>query len=115
VRSNAQQDALNLTILIANDGISIKASGGNVAPNCQGAGPGITIPNRGGRYDYAGLNKCVAKLKKASDAFADENQAFITANPGTAYEVVIAVMDALRKTADGKEVLFDSINFKVLK
>ena len=42
-------------------------------------------------------------------------QAFISANPGVAYETVIGVADAVRKTSDGKEVLFDAVNFKVHK
>ncbi len=115
VRSNVQQEALNLTILIVNDGFSIKASGGNIAPGCNSPGPGITIPKKGGRYDYEALNKCAARLKKASPAFEDENQVFIAANPGVAYETVIGVADAVRRTSDGKEILFDAINFKVSK
>jgi biopolymer transport protein ExbD len=115
VRSNVQQEALNLTILVVNDGFSIKASGGNIAPGCNNPGPGITIPRRGGQYDFQELNRCAAKLKKASPAFQDENQVFIAANPGVAYETVIGVADAVRRTADGREVLFDAINFKVSK
>src|SRR5690606_29175274 len=115
VRNNVEQEALNLTILIVNDGFSIKASGGNIAPGCASPGPGITIPQKGGAYDYEALNQCATKLKKASPAFEDENQVFIAANPGVAYETVIGVADAVRRTADEKEVLFDAINFKVSK
>jgi len=115
VRTNSPQEALNLTILIVNDGFSIKASGGNIAPGCQSPGPGITIPMKGGKFDYESLNKCAARLKKASPAFEDETQAFIAANPGVAYETVIGVADAVRRSSDGKEVLFDAINFKVSK
>lgn len=115
IRQSTPEESLNLTILIVNDGFSIKASGGNIAPGCESPGPGITIPKAGGKYDYASLNKCAARLKKASPAFEDETQAFISANPGVAYEVVIGVADAVRKTSDGKEVLFDAINFKVSK
>ena len=115
VRSNQPEEALNLTVFIVNDGFSIKASGGNIAPGCNSPGPGITIPKKRGKYDYEELNSCAAKLKKASPAFEDENQVFIAANPGVAYETVIGVADHVRKTADGKEVLFDAINFKVSK
>ena len=115
VRPTNPQEALNLTILIVNDGFSIKASGGNIAPGCQSPGAGITIPKRGAKYDYTALNQCAARLKKASPAFEDENQVFIAANPGVAYETVIGVADAVRRTSDGKEVLFDAINFKVSK
>ena len=40
VRSKVQSEALNLTVLIVNDGFSLKASGGNVAPGCDGVGAG---------------------------------------------------------------------------
>lgn len=112
VRQEIEQQALNLTVLIVNDGFSIKASGGNIAPGCQGPGPGIAIAKRAGKYDYAALNQCAARLKKASTDFADETQVYITANPGTDYQTIIATMDALRSTKEG-HVLFDNVNFKV--
>jgi len=112
VRKEIESSALNLTVIIVNDGFSIKASGGNVAPGCAGVGPGLAIPRRGGEYDYAGLNTCVARLKHANADFATERQAFINANPGTPYQEVVHVADALRASPSG-EVLFDEINFKV--
>jgi biopolymer transport protein TolR len=112
VRQDIQSEALNLTVLIVNDGFSIKASGGNIAPGCQGPGPGIAIPKNAGKYDYQALNTCVERLKKASPDFQNENQAYITANPGTEYEIVIGVIDAMRATPKG-EPLFNNVNFKV--
>ena len=112
VRAELQSEALNLTVFIVNEGFSIKASGGNVAPGCAGIGPGITIGLRGGKYDYAALTACAAKLKSSSPDFRDENQAYITANPGTEYQIVIDVIDALRATPQGED-LFDNVNFKV--
>ncbi len=114
VRRDIESAALNLTVLIVEDGISLKASGGNVAAGCDGVGAGIAIPNRDGRYDFVGLNRCVAKLKGASPDFEDERQAFLSANPGVEYGTVVAVMDALRRdfTAPSR-VLFDDIDFKV--
>src|SRR5687767_2057700 len=38
VRDQMESKALNLTIFIVNDGFSIKASGGNVAPGCEAPG-----------------------------------------------------------------------------
>lgn len=114
VRPDVPSEALNLTVLIVNDGFSLKASGGNVAPGCQGIGGGITIPKKGGKYDYASLTECAARLKNASPDFRDENQAYITGNPGTDYQTVIDVIDALRATAQG-EPLFDNVNFKVVR
>jgi biopolymer transport protein TolR len=112
VRAEIPSEALNLTVFIVNDGFSLKASGGNIAPGCQGVGSGIAVPKAGNDYDYAALTSCAARLKGASPDFADETQAYITANPGTEYQTIIAVMDALRTTPAG-DVLFDNINFKV--
>ena len=114
VRQNVESEALNLTIFIVNEGFSIKASGGNVAPGCEGIGAGIAIPMRSGKYDYNALMACAAKLKKSSPQFADENQVYITANPGTDYQTIVSVIDAVRRTPAG-DTLFDNVNFKVPK
>ena len=107
-----ESSALNLTVFIVNDGFSIKASGGNIAPGCEGPGAGITIPKKGATYNFDALNGCAAKLKKANPDFADETQVFITANPGTDYQTLIATIDALRATPRG-DPLFEDVNFKV--
>jgi biopolymer transport protein ExbD len=112
VRSEIQSEALNLTIFIVNDGFSLKASGGNIAPGCQGVGPGISIPSKVGKYDYEALTQCATRLKGASADFKDENQFYIAANPGTDYQTIIDVIDAMRTTPQG-DPLFDNVNFKV--
>ena len=35
VRAEVPSEALNLTVLIDNDGFSLKAAGGNIAPGCK--------------------------------------------------------------------------------
>ena len=65
VRSSVENTALNLTIFIVNEGFSLKASGGNIAPGCEGAGAGITIPKKGNLYDYELLNSCAASGPKS--------------------------------------------------
>jgi len=112
VRSDMPSEALNLTVLIVNEGFSLKASGGNVAPGCQGVGPGIAIPKRDGRYDYAALTACAERLKKASEDFKNETQFYVSANPATDYQTIINVVDAMR-TASNVEPLFPNVNFKV--
>jgi biopolymer transport protein TolR len=112
VRSEIPSEALNLTVFIVNDGFSLKASGGNIAPGCQGVGPGLSIPTKGGKYDYAALTQCATRLKSASPDFADENQFYVVANPGTDYQTIIDVIDAMRTTPQG-DSLFDNVNFKV--
>jgi len=114
VRKDIESTALNLTILIVNDGFSMKASGGNIAPGCTGPGAGIAIPKRSGKYDFASLNACAAKLKSASPDFADETQFYVTGNPSTDYQTIVSVIDALRTDMrDPGRTLFTDVNFKV--
>jgi biopolymer transport protein ExbD len=112
IRQKIESKALNLTVLVVNEGFSLKAAGGNVAAGCEGVGPGIAIPSKGTVYDYAGLTDCAAKLKASSSDFADESQVYISANPGTDYQTLISTIDALRTTRRG-EPLFTDVNFKV--
>ena len=103
---------LGLTILVVNDGFSVKARGGNVAPGCQDTGSGLAVGKTpdGKDYDFAGLTKCVEHLKGLSADFAEETTVTISANPNIPYQSVIGTMDAIRSTDDGKE-LFPDVNF----
>jgi hypothetical protein len=112
VRKEIESKALNLTVLIVNDGFSVKASGGNVATGCAGIGSGIAIPKKSGKYDYAFLADCAARLKQASPDFADETQVYLSANPGIEYQTLVNAIDALR-TAPNGEPMFTDVNFKV--
>jgi biopolymer transport protein ExbD len=112
VRKEIESKALNLTVLIVNDGFSIKAAGGNVAPGCDGVGEGLAIPMKQAKYDYDALTLCAQKLKSSSSDFADETQVYISANPGCDYQTVISAIDALRSTRQG-DPLFTDVNFKV--
>jgi biopolymer transport protein TolR len=114
VRAEMQSDALNLTVFVVNEGFSLKASGGNIAPGCQQPGPGISIPTVNGDYDYDALTQCATRLKASSDAYQDETQFSIVANPGTDYQVIINVIDAMRRTPQG-DPLFENVNFKVIR
>ena len=114
VRAEVPSEALNLTVLIVNDGFSLKAAGGNIAPGCLGPGAGIAIPLKNGKYDLEALTSCASHLKKASPDFANEDQVYITGNFGTDYQTIIDVIDALRADAQG-EALFENVNFKVPK
>jgi len=92
--------------------IGLKASGGNIAPGCNDAGAGIAVPKVGGRYDFAALAACAARLKGSSADFADETQATITANPGIDYQTLIRAIDALRRSKEGED-LFPDVHFGV--
>jgi len=106
---------LNLAMLIVNDGISLKAAGGNIAPGCDGPGPGITIARKDEQYDWMMLKTCAKKLKEASPDFKEETTIQILAEPGTDYQTVINAMDAVRQTEDGNDFLFPDVNFGVAK
>ena len=51
VRSDVASKALNLSAIITSQGISLKTSGGNIAPGCTGVGSGITVPMVSNTYD----------------------------------------------------------------
>jgi biopolymer transport protein TolR len=102
--------ALGMTVIVVNDGFSVKARGGNVAPGCEDTGPGLAVGKLNGDYDYATLNRCVTKLKHLSPDFANESQVTISANPNIPYQAIISTIDAVRKSPEGEE-LFPDVNF----
>jgi len=112
-REKIKSKALNLTALVTNEGVSLKTSGGNIATGCSSVGPGITVPMAGGQHDLKELTRCVRELKKQNERFAEETQVTLTANPDTQYQIVVAVIDAMRK--DGEGVLFPDVHFGVAK
>jgi biopolymer transport protein TolR len=105
---------LGLTVIIVNEGFSLKARGGNVAPGCNDTGPGIAIPKGERDYDYAALKACAAKLKGASADFADEMGVTVSANPPIPYQVVVSTMDAVRTNEQGED-LFPEVTFGVAR
>jgi biopolymer transport protein TolR len=101
---------LGLTVIVVNDGFSVKARGGNVAPGCSDTGPGLAVGKVAGDYDYKTLNLCVKKLKGLSPDFASETQVTLSANPNIPYQAIISTIDAVRKGDDGSD-LFPDVNF----
>ena len=114
VRAEQKKEMLNLSVLITSEGHAIKTSAGNVAPGCQGAGPGLAVPMRAGKYDFEGLNACAGSLKQASSEFEEENQVFLSANPGIDYQTLVHTIDAVRATKQG-DPLFPDVNFQVAR
>ena len=114
-----ESKSLNLTVLITNDGVSIKAAGGSIATGCEGPGPGITIPARGADpdgqpvLDYAGITQCAKRLKEQSDDFKDESQIRITASNNISYRKLIGTIDAVRESEPNKRDLFPEVLFSV--
>ena len=113
-RHGAPPPSLGLSVIVVDDGFSVKASGGNVAPGCSDTGSGLAIGNVDGRYDFAALQRCAAKLKSASPDFVDERSVTISANPAIRYETIIATMDAVRQTEQGSD-LFPDVSFGVVR
>jgi biopolymer transport protein ExbD len=113
VRADVSSKALNLSAFIVREGVSLKTSGGNIAPGCNDAGSGVTIPKTGEDYDLKSLTACVKRLKNANPSFKEETQVTITASSNIEYKVVIDVMDALR--SDGEEELFPDVHFGVAR
>jgi biopolymer transport protein TolR len=113
VRTELASKALNLSVFVTSQGVSLKTSGGNIATGCNDIGSGITVPKKGESFDFPGITACAKRLKGARDEFKSETQVTITANPGIDYKTIIDVMDALR--SDGQDELFPEVHFGVAR
>ena len=103
-RSSAKPDqpSLGLTVIVVQDGFSVKARGGNVAPGCQEAGAGLAIPKKNNDYDFASLGACAKRLKNLSPDFKDEMSVTVSANPNIPFQAIVSTMDAVRKDENGE-------------
>lgn len=93
LHSESPPARLGLTVLVVNDGMSVKGSGGNLATGCEQVGPGLAIPKREGAYDFMELTRCLGKLKAT---FPKEHSAIVSANPDVAFESILATVEAVR-------------------
>ncbi|NUP05264.1 MAG: biopolymer transporter ExbD [Polyangiaceae bacterium] len=114
VKNAIDTEALNLAAIIVDEGVSFKTSFGNIAPGCgdEGGqvriGKGITIPNRGGKFEYdlEGIKRCARALKTIEDGkFEAETQVAVTASRNIEYRYLIQVLDALRSDKDGDRTI----------
>ena len=91
---------LNLTVSVGASGFTVAASGGVL--------PIVTkLPN--GQYDFKSLTTKLKEIKSAPDNAA-ETKANFSADANIPYDVVVATLDAMRITDEGK-VLFPDISF----
>jgi biopolymer transport protein ExbD len=91
---------LNLTVSVGATGFTVAASGG-VLP---------IIPKLGnGQYDYKTLTAKLLEIK-GNPQNADETKANFNADAMTSYDIVIATLDAMRQTDEGK-ILFPDVAF----
>jgi biopolymer transport protein TolR len=100
-RTSGAPEGLRLTAIVTGGGVALTTASGAVAPGCDGFGPGLTVPSRGGDHDLAGLSACARRVKGARPEYAAETQVTVTASPDVPYTTVIAVMDALRRDDAG--------------
>ena len=93
----AQEDnPLNLTVAVTTKGVVVTGAGAKLRPGCAETVTGgdvITVPLKGGKYDWDGLHQCLIKVK---DNFEDERRANILADPTVEYKDVIRAMSAAR-------------------
>lgn len=106
-----EASALNLTVFVLKDGLNIGASGATLDGGSE-ARPGQTlIPTvvKGGQsaYDYKKLQDRLIEIKKS---FTNEESMIISADGAVPYDVVIKVMDAARRSPDGR-ILFPAVAF----
>lgn len=91
---------LNLTITVGGTGYVIAASGGVLPPIPK-------LPN--GQYDYKTLTTKLREIKSNPDN-AEETKATFNADANIPYDIVIATLDAMRQSEEGK-ILFPDVNF----
>jgi hypothetical protein len=113
-RPRSDVPALNLAVVLVRDGISVKTSGGNIAPGCSSVGLGLTFPRGPGGLDLAGLQACAAAARNSDPRFAAETLATLVANPDITFGELVAVMDALRTEPSGRPG-FPDIAFGILR
>jgi len=91
---------LNLTVTVGATGFIVAASGGVL--------PAIPkLPT--GQYDYRALTAKLKEIKGMPDN-AGETKSIFQADAGIPYDIVVATLDAMRTTEDGK-VLFPDVLF----
>jgi len=96
----APKPPLNLTVSVGASGFTIAASGG-VLP--------IVPKTPAGQYDYKLLTVKLKEIKDAPDNVS-ETKANFSADANVPYDVVVATLDAMRITDEGK-VLFPDVSF----
>ncbi|MFO0555448.1 MAG: biopolymer transporter ExbD [Polyangiaceae bacterium] len=117
VKQQLNTEALNLAVLIADDGVSFKTSFGSIRTGCDGTGRGPTVKVRGEKYDYdyEEIRRCARELKSRAGGgkFEEETQVTVTASRDVEFKYLVAVLDALRADPEGE--LFPEFHLGVAK
>jgi hypothetical protein len=99
----------NVTVRIGSQGVSVSVGGENIGTGCSAGGPGVAVPLSAGQQDFAALRKCLATLKSGMPGLALQRSVVVVAASTTPYATVIAAMDAIRSTAEGKDLFPDVV------
>lgn len=101
-RRASDEPQLNLSVFVTTNGITVTGSGGKLAPGCGTTSTGdvLTVPKRGGDYDWGGLTNCVATVKQE---FPDEVRVTVSADNLVEFQDLVSAMDAVR-AKDGEEL-----------
>ena len=95
-----EKKPLNLTVSVGASGFTVAGAGG-VFP---------VIPKLGnGQYDYKSLTVKLLEIKSSPDN-AVETKANFNADANIPYDIVVATLDAMRQTDEGK-ILFPDVAF----
>ncbi len=114
-----QVSSLNLTVFVLKDGFNIGASGATLDGNSEGreGQPLIPMISKGGipTYDTAALQNRLVEIKKSfcinkDSAECIDESMIISADGAVPYDVVIKVMDAARRSPDGR-ILYPAVAF----
>ena len=104
-RRASDEPQLNLSVFVTQNGITVTGSGGKLAPGCATTSTGdvLTVPKRGGDYDWEGLRNCVSTVK---EEFPDETRVTVSADNLVEFQDLVSAMDAVRDK-DGEELFPD--------
>ena len=113
VPSQEDVKASNVDVIAVNGGFIVSAFGSRFGSGCRERGPGITVPQSNGTYDFSALRECAAKTRQRFPNVG-EGPVTLTANPDVPFQVIVSAMDALRSRDDGA-ALFPRARFTILR
>jgi hypothetical protein len=107
------EPALCPSVLVVPQGFVISALGYRIGTGCEGTGAGVTVPNVSS-YDFAGLTRCLVRLKASAPDVGKETRAVLTANADVPLQTIVSTADALRSSPDGG-ILFPDVVLGIVR